>query len=36
MNLATALGLYASVSAISGEGEIPFPGAKKTYLAINT
>uniref|UniRef100_A0A093V514 PRISE-like Rossmann-fold domain-containing protein n=1 Tax=Talaromyces marneffei PM1 TaxID=1077442 RepID=A0A093V514_TALMA len=36
MNLATALGLYASVSAISGQGEIPFPGAKGTYLAFNT
>ena len=30
MNLATALGFYASVYAISGEGEILFPGAQKT------
>ncbi|KAL2837387.1 NAD dependent epimerase/dehydratase family protein [Aspergillus pseudodeflectus] len=35
MNLATALGLYLSVSAASGDGEIPFPGARETYLAFN-
>ncbi|KAL2842031.1 hypothetical protein BJY01DRAFT_256858 [Aspergillus pseudoustus] len=36
MNIATALGLYASVSTSLGQGEIPFPGAKKTYLAFNS
>ncbi|KAL2871265.1 SDR family oxidoreductase [Aspergillus lucknowensis] len=36
MNLATALGLYASVCSSLGDGEIPFPGARKAYLAFNS
>ncbi|KAK7887374.1 hypothetical protein LTR67_009794 [Exophiala xenobiotica] len=37
MNLATALGLYASVMATlpSGGSELPFPGCKANYLAFN-
>ncbi|MBV35950.1 MAG: hypothetical protein CMP47_10965 [Rickettsiales bacterium] len=35
MNLATALGLYASVMATLPAHELPFPGCKANYLAFN-
>ncbi|KIW14628.1 hypothetical protein PV08_07412 [Exophiala spinifera] len=35
MNLATAIGLYASVMATLPRGELAFPGSKENYLAFN-
>lgn len=35
MNLATALGLYASVCSALPENELPFPGSKTNYMAFN-
>ncbi|KAI1626143.1 hypothetical protein EDD37DRAFT_332005 [Exophiala viscosa] len=35
MNLATALGLYASISAALPDHELPFPGSKTNYLGFN-